>query len=694
MKRYHKKMKILPRIPAAVGLIIFTAVIFLVAVRQSNRYEAELKLLPLFLELENHTSTSGEVRFGSMILTVPEDWKVESRVNEEGMTECVLTDAHSESTDPDIREHNVFYEHEIVITPYEVINLPESQLILVSQFMDYFDFQSVISLMEEDMEPSSCMWLLCAEDDRTHMNDYFLLSESESGRKELFKVCESSFFSYFNDIEKFLYDFPEFELVKLNDGLSVLPKIWYGYQTRDFYKLFNYGLDNELLVKYHEKRTEEGFEGIRGTVYDPFSLKEISGFYDEKWTDADYIGLMDINGDGYEDFLKYYWAEYSVNDEHFEGYIWNSENREFIFCPGEELLAQYGDAFKEENMVIREENKIPAGLTDHVSEHLFSKRETLQKTLELPVIDRELSEDEIMKLAKENIDIKAAMLEIGVYGGYGIWVKTDGDNDGIEDIYLRQYLGGTLHNVTYLFFKGAEDGSYFLSDSEESIQEAFAFINWEGKVYLVRETYDFDKKTYNGIILQSFQDGKIADNIQLAIEVNDKAKADHVEISYVENEKYRYLAKDLCDFERIFVWESIFDISFEEEKQPAGSEEVYDKKAEEYKWQGDLDNDGELESYKKYIWYPSNSYSRTFLIFESDKEELNGQIEEFINEENGQAMLLWADETEFGNVVYIMYEDGLYDFYVCGYLISEESSQKLLRADFNFDPFVTVKERK
>lgn len=53
-------------------------------------------------------------------------------------------------------------------------------------------------------------------------------------------------------------------------------------------------------------------------------------------------------------------------------------------------------------------------------------------------------------------------------------------------------------------------------------------------------------------------------------------------------------------------------------------------------------------------------------------------------------MNFWVDKTEFGNVTYIAYEDGLYDFHVCGYLISEEGSTKLVQVDCYVETEVTL----
>lgn len=735
MSRIHNLKQILPRISAAVGLTGFTAAVLLVAklqpanvekikppkeysdfaaqvqvdneisdeeeenvaetdkeadvhtVRERKQYgnEIKLELSPLLLEINDDKDNPDEIHFGSMILTVPEGWRVESRTNDDGINQCVVIDAHSESSNPDICKHNTYYEHEIEITPYEVLQLPESQESLSSELMHYFNFQAVRSLMEENEAPEASIWLICASDSRTRINDYLLLSESSSGRKELFRIRESDIYDYGNDVEEFFTDFTEQELVKLGDGIVTVPKIQ-DSQKKDYYHLFNYCSERELLVKSCVQ-----YDGVETIVIDSNDMVELSWFYDEDLYNVDDIRVMDINGDGYEDFLKDCRADYSAEDEDFEGYIFNPDEQEFSYYSGEELLLQYRAAFTVEERIIREESKIPESLIEYISGYILEDREKLRGAMALLVNDRLLSEEEIKQLAKDNIDIKNAMLEIGISNGAGGWIAKDGDNDGIQDVYLMQYLGGSLHSVTHMFFKGAEDGSYSLSYESGGLQEEFAFINWEGKNYLSRTTYNFDQKLFDGICIQSFQDGALADSIWLEITAKDIENADEIEVSFAADEKYRDMAEELCDFRRFTTIEgSSENVVYISEDQPVGSAELYDKDAKGYKWQSDLDNDGEIEVYRKNIWYPSNYYARKCLEVEFEEEALNDRIYQLASEEEGCPLLMWVDETEFGNICYILYENGLYDYYICSYLLSEESCQKLVRVDFRFENTVTV----
>ena len=63
------------------------------------------------------------------------------------------------------------------------------------------------------------------------------------------------------------------------------------------------------------------------------------------------------------------------------------------------------------------------------------------------------------------------------------------------------------------------------------------------------------------------------------------------------------------------------------------------------------------------------------------EEEINDRVWELINEEenNGIPKNLWVDESRYGNVIYLLFEDGLYDFHICGWLLSETEKEKLIQ---------------
>lgn len=78
------------------------------------------------------------LEIGSMSISLPGGWRIEERTDEEGGLQCVLMDVHTEYADEELKAHREGYEHEIVITPYEVLSPPESPMGLISEIRAYF----------------------------------------------------------------------------------------------------------------------------------------------------------------------------------------------------------------------------------------------------------------------------------------------------------------------------------------------------------------------------------------------------------------------------------------------------------------------------------------------------------------------------------------------------------------------------
>jgi len=87
-----------------------------------------LKIAPVELDVEKWEAGNYMVAtIGSLRLFLPEGWKFEQR-QEEGVNRYVLTDIHSQCESEEITGHKDGYEHEIVITPYEISQMPELSL--------------------------------------------------------------------------------------------------------------------------------------------------------------------------------------------------------------------------------------------------------------------------------------------------------------------------------------------------------------------------------------------------------------------------------------------------------------------------------------------------------------------------------------------------------------------------------------
>lgn len=473
---------------------------------------------------------------------------------------------------------------------------------------------------------------------------------------------------------------------------------YFGFQSVDNLMEKNIQPSESLWLfetKDYERNMREYFvyAGTRSDKGEIFRIRESSS-----------IAFDDGGIECFRDYCKYSLVkigEKEIDPPHGTGERFQTLNAGFTSRLSLTVKAEKNEGVSaEESDEISMEAIIPENFTAFISENLQKGTESLSSALSSMECGEMLPEEEVKKLSEKNDEIKVECLEIGAYGE-GKFIKIDADNDGIEDIYLEEYTGGTLYLVERMLFKGYEDGSYKKTyDEDYGIHQEFQFIRWEGKNYLVRETFNFDQKVDDGVYVQSFDNGILADEKRVSLTVRDKTKADFTEITWIADEKYRELAEGITSFVRPIEYVTAqLGRDKEEEKQPAGSGETSPDNEEET-WQSDIDNDGEIENYLKQVWYPSNYGMRKRLELQfTDDERLQGRLEELIDSEDRKLgytaeTLMWVDKTEFGNVTYLLYEDGLYDFYICGYIISPEQIEKILRVDFTFKNEVTVEERK
>ena len=108
-----------------------------------------------------------------------------------------------------------------------------------------------------------------------------------------------------------------------------------------------------------------------------------------------------------------------------------------------------------------------------------------------------------------------------------------------------------------------------------------------------------------------------------------------------------------------------------------------------------MDNDGVMEEYYVSRFQSVNYYTVDCLYWRAEEDEMTARIFDMMEEDGveGTPMNLWVDKTEYGNVVYILYEEGLYDFHICGYLLSE-NWQKLVQTDCQVRTEVTPQKIK
>ncbi len=645
-----------------------------------------LELVPAeLLVCERKTGEDTAVSIGSLEIVLPFGWEMETRVSGEGVEQHVLVDVHSQCEGGEIEGHKDGYEHEIVITPYEINRMPELNRQLAAEMRAYFSVPEFYGTrgVTKTAEIDGC-WMY-GENSHTYEKEYFLFSENEAGGMELFHVREGDTWitSSGNDLEAFR-EFMDEGLVWTNGGKYPVHR--YPKREMESYYLLNENTGNPLLM-------------VVWNYTDKISVYQTSDYQTEICTQklegdffSEYMGIADLNQDGYEDIICKRWMldtesalDFSAADD-FDGYFWDAGNSEFVYVEGAQMLEQSGSFWEEMRKAQEERQKdgggqIPEDLAAYVAEYLLKDREELQNAMLALVSDRELAMEEVKELAEENEDIKKEMLAIAAnHSGTGIWLNVDADNDGIGDVFLCQYLGGTLGPVTYYLFTGTEDGHYKLTDRKESLKEEFGFIQWEGKNYLAKTTWEFTKKCVDGISIECYENGRYQGGIWLSITAKEGKNARSIKTFYIADEKFQGLAAGLEDFSRTYEIGS---------RVPYGTAEE-EKENSDYQRSCDIDNDGAADEYNVSLWQTTNYYTVDYLTFESE-EELRTRIYDMINgdETAGIPLNLWVDKTEYGNVIYVLYEDGLYDFHICGYMLSE-GCEKLVQVDCQTQTEVTV----
>ena len=229
---------------------------------------------------------------------------------------------------------------------------------------------------------------------------------------------------------------------------------------------------------------------------------------------------------------------------------------------------------------------IPQALLEKISNAMLDGTEL--ETLKELVHDKELTSDEVLALAKDNLAMRYDVIRADRSGDY-IMVMADADNDGIMDIVAEEYFGGSGGFTEYVFYKGQEDGTYQKTSSYDAVKEEFGIITYDGKNYLCRTLYDYSKKIYNGFFVACYVDGVQVQTAELTL---FPEKYD-IELAECAEEKYRAFAENI--FENSLHFKEMID----EYKNIDG---ISEEEEEQYEYQCDLDNDGKLEQYYKSIW--------------------------------------------------------------------------------------------
>ncbi len=309
---------------------------------------------------------------------------------------------------------------------------------------------------------------------------------------------------------------------------------------------------------------------------------------------------------------------------------------------------------------------VPQGLLEAFSDAVADGTET--ELLDEMRSDRTLSEEEVYALADKSLDIRLEILSLSWLNGSYTMKKADCDNDGIPDIVARIFTGGQAGNADYVFFKGQPDGSYVKTDTFDSLLMEYTVISWQGKNYLCRENWNYDRKMCDGIVVLAYEDGQRIEEVFLTRTVKDYNVSQVCEAP----EDYRLpaalLAKECSGIKARLDEYQIID---------GAAEQRMEDKDTEWQYACDLDNDGEIEHYRKIYWIPTHM-SNNQLIFACKEEETGiGDFQNKMKKETGTSQMMWVERFDEKNIINVYYMTGLEDFRITGYLIEEEKCRKI-----------------
>ncbi len=302
-----------------------------------------------------------------------------------------------------------------------------------------------------------------------------------------------------------------------------------------------------------------------------------------------------------------------------------------------------------------------------------------------PLINDIRLEEEELEEYKDDPAVAECMKIIEESIGEGIFLRVDGDNDGIEDLFVWISEGGSLGSNSRVFLKGQKDGSFVKTDVWENITQELIFIEFEGKNYLLETTYDYNKKYTNGFLISAFEDGVCRERASILL-TNDGYETD-IELSDPGYEELAHKIAGMADdgFEKGYVYDWLLDIGNGEVKEDA-PEGLKDPHRGTY-YRSDINNDGEEEWYTKSIFYPSSLYANMYL---EDSLYLNGNSkrEELLAyyglEYEGVPLAFWVEHVEETDkqIVCLLCYEGLSRYIIYGILIEEEAASEVLEIDF------------
>jgi len=352
--------------------------------------------------------------------------------------------------------------------------------------------------------------------------------------------------------------------------------------------------------------------------------------------------------------------EQSVRQEEYSD---GSANVQALFAQFYDKLAP-ADAFSRFHTISYSKEDmtyIPQGFLDQVEGAMLDGTEL--ETLKPMVNDRELSGEEILDIARDNTDMRQTVIEKSWSGAY-LMITADGDNDGIMDIIAQESYGGSDGAVDFVFYQGQADGTFRRTDVYPSVREEFGILAYDGRNYLFRTLFDYEKKIYNGISIMCYEEGVCVERADL-MRVPEQYETT---LAYCTSEKYRTYAQQLAA-------DSLtYKETYEEEADCLGTAE--EKLSGYAEYQCDLNNDGVMDRYEKVLWYTSSINVCNYLHFEGEGSAAK-MVNEALGTLEGTPVMMWVDEAAGKNVVNVMSQTGLEDMAVTGFLFNGSSYRKL-----------------
>lgn len=296
---------------------------------------------------------------------------------------------------------------------------------------------------------------------------------------------------------------------------------------------------------------------------------------------------------------------------------------------------------------------------------------TAHEILPSMVVGQVLTEQEIEAYAADPkiADYKRIADAVG-----GTFLKVDGDNDGIEDIFAWINDGGSVGNNSRVFMKGQEDGSFEITSDLYGITQEIAFVSYDGTIYLLETHFDYDRKIADGFIVSLYQEGEVYETLLLNYVVESYEAA----IIYQE-EGYESVAQKYAEEGVHGFWEgSAFS-------HKMGNAETESEKTLEY--YADIDNDGVEERYRKFLFNPSSLsgiMSLDEILYEEGTEGTEGVslLSTYSLEYEGIPLFFWVDSVGDKQILFLLCYEGLDREMLYGCLIEGEQTTRVMEIDY------------